>query len=716
MRLMALKALVLGFAWLGPVFALPQVLRAQDNPLEYEQMLKQHQMKLARQFQSLASHSPTVGQDKFDVTYYDLGLSIDAPQSRITGVVEVRGRAKESLDLLELDLAQSMIVDSVKTESGLTNFDHTGDLLAITISPREPGEEFSITVYYQGLPANEGFGSFSFGTHNSLPLVATLSEPFFARTWWPCKDHPSDKADSADIRVTADSRLTVASNGTLIGITDHGNGTTTTHWHESYPIATYLISLAAADYEHYADTLHYGGGAMPVDFYILSGNVESLRANNAKVVDMLAFFSSVYGEYPFIREKYGHAQFLFGGGMEHQTCASIGVFHEWLLAHELAHQWWGDMITCGTWHDIWLNEGFARYSEALWLDYTNGPEAYHQYMNSLIRIDQQVYIEDTTEANQIFDRVVYDKGALVLHMLRYMVGDQTFFDIIQAYAESAHKYASATTTDFQSICEQVSGRELDNFFQQWVYQPAIPDYHFGYFAFETDSGWITDLQLLQVQTTYPLFQTDIDVRFLFADDSITFRLSNDQGKQNYRFVLPAEPQQCRLDPDNWIINQYTETDLVVQATVDSLPTAAVGVPYVAQLTAIGGQPPFSWSAYTISKPDEFRLSEGGLVTGTPVDTGTWEVGVRITDSSRPPREATSNVMLKIRSVRGNVNSDAGLTLSDLLFYVRFLYRAGPGPTDPAAADANCDGEIDIRDLVVLLNFLYQQGPLPCFGS
>ncbi len=628
----------------------------------------------------------------------------------------MHGRALQTLELLELDLAQNMVVDSVLVGAASSTFQRSGNMLEIAVPVVAPGVTFHTTIFYQGSPIDDGFGSFSFATHNDLPLVATLSEPFFARNWWPCKDHPSDKADSVDLHITADSRLKVASNGSLRSIVNNGNGTSTTHWHESYPIATYLVSLAIADYEHYADTFYHADGAMPVDFYILSGNVERLRANNNLVVDMLEFFTTVFGEYPFIREKYGHAQFLFGGGMEHQTCTSLGAFHDWVIAHELAHQWWGDMITCGTWHDIWLNEGFARYSEALWIEHKGGAPAYHQYMNSLIRLDQQVYVEDTSDVFVIFDRVVYDKGALVLHMLRYLLGDDDFFAILTAYAESSHKYGTATTGDFQAICEQVSGHDLTDFFHQWVYQPAIPDYRFGYYAYETDSGWVTDLRLDQVQTAYPLFRTDIDVRFAGAFDSVTIRLTNDRKGQNYRFLLPFAPLQCRLDPDNWIVNQGTQAELTIQADCDSLPIAAVGMPYSIQLSVIGGQPPFTWSAFAISKPDEIKLSETGLLSGIPQDTGTWELGIRIQDSSFPVREGSSRVVLKIRQLRGDVDSRTGLTFSDLLFFVRYLYLNGAAPWNLDFADANCDDDVNILDLVTLLNFLYQQGPPPCFAS
>ncbi|MGB5105427.1 MAG: M1 family aminopeptidase [Candidatus Zixiibacteriota bacterium] len=689
---------------------------ADDDSLDYEQVMKSHMARLSRYAQSLASLGATANQNDFDINYYDISIRIHAETNTIAGEVGFSATTLQPLDFVELNLDQTMIVDSVTTSGAATTFQHQGNILTIVVPQHGTGEFIGATVFYHGRPIFDGFGSFSFNKHNDLPLVSSLSEPFYARTWWPCKDHPSDKADSVDMRATIDSRVTVVSNGTLAGITANGDGTNTTHWHESYPIATYLVSLAIADYEHYADTFHYEGESMPVDFYMLSGLVEQHFAVNAKVVGMLEYFSSIYGTYPFIREKYGHAQFAWGGGMEHQTCSSIGAFPESLLAHELAHQWWGDMITCGTWHDIWLNEGFARYSEALWLEHVNGPQALQQYMNSLTRLDQQVYVADTTNVNTMFDRVVYDKGAMALHMLRFNLGDEMFFRVIRAYGESRHKYNSATTSDFQALCEDISGRDLQYFFDQWVYQPSMPDYRFGFFSYETDSGWVTDLQMQQVQTAYELFKTDMDVRFWFASDSLTLRVSNDRRKQNFRYLLPDEPIKCRIDPDNWIINKYTEVALLPQATVDTLPTAAVGAPYSLRLSAIGGEPPFTWSEFAASMPEGFAIDDDGLLHGVAADTGSFEISVQIADSRIPANRATSNLKLQIHRARGNVDANPGMALGDILYFIRYLYRDGPPPADLTAADANCDGDVDILDVMTILNFLYQQGPLPCFES
>ena len=692
-------------------------LFAQDvDSLGYEQAMKQHLVSLNRTANSLAKFSPTANQNGFDVTYYKIAVAIAPIQSSIKGSVSVYGESHQSLSTIELNLEHHLIVDSVFFGGAKTTYTHENDLLTINIAPLIGAQQFAVVVHYHGVPVYDGFGSFTFGYHNQLPVIATLSEPFYARNWWPCKDHPSDKADSVDMFVTRDGRITAVSNGTLISTTTNLDGTHTTHWHESYPIATYLVSLAIADYEHYADTFHYAGGSMPVDFYILSGNVETYRDANSQVVEMLDFFSKIYGEYPFIHERYGEAQTFFGGGMEHQTCASIGVFQPLLLAHELAHQWWGDMITCGTWHDIWLNEGFARYSEALWLEHQLGPSGLRNYMNGLIHLDQQVFVADTSDAHTIFDRVVYDKGAFVLHMLRHAVGDTTFFAILRAYADSKHRYGSATTDDFQAVCEQVAKRSFETFFNQWVYQPALPVYEYGLFAYESDSGWVTDVKLDQVQQNAPTFETEVDLQIRSIADTLIYRLNNDRRTQTYRLLLHKAPIEFQLDPDNWLIERSSQVALSLQPGVDTLPAAAKNLPYSYQLSAIAGIPPFQWTVDDATLPEGFSLSADGLLSGTTSATGEFTIAIGLSDSSVPARTDTTHLILLVSKARGDVDKNPGLAFGDLVFFVRYLYLGGPGPADLVAADANCDGSVDILDIVTLVNYLYNQGPLPCFES
>lgn len=686
---------------------------------------KSHVLKLQQTYQSLAESKMTTLQQRFDVTYYEIRLAIDpaGPSGGwIVGEVTIHGRPIDgTLDTVQIDFTQYMSIDSVKSGATSLNFQHTADLISIPL-PAESASGFAVTIYYQGHPQGFGYGSFMFSRFNNKPTVSTLSEPFFARTWWPCKDHQSDKADSVDIYVTIDDDLVVASNGSLVSIVDNGNGTKTTHWHESYPIATYLVSLAIADYYVYSDTLKYQGYTMPIDFFHYGEPSDGTRANNALVREMLATFSDIFGIYPFIREKYGHAQFYFGGGMEHQTCTSLGSFSEWIIAHELAHQWWGDMVTCGSWHDIWLNEGFASYGEALWEEHKGGVSALHTTMKSFeaswdtSRARDVIYISDTTSVNRIFDWKVYRKGAWVLHMLRYMVGDSTFFSILREYGSPPHQYGTALTADLQRIAEQLSGRNLGAFFRQWVYEGGRPNYEYAFYPEETDIGVTIYFFLNQVQQGYRPFQTDVDVRFFFPETTVTVRLIDTLITQHYILKFADIPDSCVIDPDNWILNGAKQVAYDFQIINAPLPDAYVNQPYRQQLVAAGAKAPYTWSAMDVSLPIGLSVSTDGLLSGTPTEPGVYSVFLRVTDSNQPTRELSIFSPLTVRLIHGDIDGQPQITLGDLLHLIRFLYKNGAAPLDMMQADLNCDGDVNLVDVVMLISYLYQQGETPCMTT
>jgi aminopeptidase N len=292
----------------------------------------------------------TANQEDYDIKYYALDLTPDPTTKILSGIVQVVAEViAPTLDRVELNFWDGMSITEVHPSNSPNiqlNYGRNNDILSINLDKTYvQGEKFSLVIVYNGRPQNSNYFSFSFDTYDGKPMIWTLSEPFGARAWWPCKDVPSDKADSVDIRVTVPSNLIVASNGTLRETIAEGNKTTY-WWHEKYPIVTYLISLAIHPYEVHYDDYPYNNGTdtMKIHFYTFSGNYNQYSAINAKVKDMIACFSQLFGEYPFVEEKYGHADFLWGGGMEHQTCTSLGAWNEPTYAHELAHQWWGDLI------------------------------------------------------------------------------------------------------------------------------------------------------------------------------------------------------------------------------------------------------------------------------------------------------------------------------------------------------------------------------------
>jgi hypothetical protein len=292
-------------------------------------------------------------------------------------------------------------------------------------------------------------------------------------------------------------------------------------------------------------------------------------------------FGDLFGLYPFLDEKYGIYQFGFGGGMEHQTMTGQGSFTETLTAHELAHQWWGDMITCGTWQDIWLNEGFATYSEALWLESEpggGGTDALHAHME--IRrpsdVNGSVYVPaaDAGNFNRIFSsNFSYRKGAWVLHQLRHVVGDQNFFDILAAY-RAAYEHGSAITEDLRQVAEGVYGSDLTWFFDEWVYDIGAPAYASAWRGHEIGGTNYVELYISQFQTSsYPIFTMPLDVVMTTTGGDMTHVVWNDAEEEHFLFAVPGEVLSLDLDPDDWTLHTGNVTTAFVQGPPKLVLTA-----------------------------------------------------------------------------------------------------------------------------------------------
>jgi aminopeptidase N len=425
------------------------------------------------------------GDPSYDVTYYKLNLTISHEPKYLIGEITLSAESMiDDLISFFLDLSDILTVDSVKSDDDNLNFSHSENILTIqTDHPYNLNEEFNFTVFYRGMPQTTGLGSFVFDTHNGMPSIWTLSEPYGASDWWPCKDTPADKADSADIWVTCASDLFAVSNGSLIETIDNRNGTYTYKWKSGYPIANYLISLAISEFTFYQQYFKYSpSDSMPVVHYIYPDVFPNVKDQLDKTILMLQIFSDHFGLYPFIKEKYGHASFG-RGGMEHQTISSMGAFNDGVISHELAHQWFGDKVTCKDWHHIWLNEGFATFGEGIYHEIAEGREEYNSFINSTMSFaknaEGSIYVQNINSISEIFNGPrSYAKGAIVLHMLRGITGDSLFFRILKNYLnDPVLAYGVATTDDFQRVAEEVNGNSLDYFFQEWIYGENYPHYY-----------------------------------------------------------------------------------------------------------------------------------------------------------------------------------------------------------------------------------------------
>jgi aminopeptidase N len=403
------------------------------------------------------------GDSRIDVTFYKLNLKIIYSPKYLSGIVTVKAKSLEDgLENAFLDLRDYFEIESVTLNGSPLSFNFQNDIIDITLDRAyNTGEEFEIDITYEGVPGSSGFGSFEFSTQNKDPLgepvIWTLSEPYGSSDWWPSKDTPSDKADSSEVWITSDENFVSVSNGTLVDEINNGDGTKTYKWKNNYPIAHYLISLAMTNYQEYTNYFTYApGDSMPVVNYNYPVNWDTTRKNQLDItIPMLKFFSDIYGLYPFIDQKYGHAECGFSGGMEHQTVSSMGFYGLSIVAHELAHQWFGNKITCKDWNNIWLNEGFATYSEALFVEHLKGREAYDSYiaaeMSSAKDAIGSIWVQNINSVQEIFNpKRSYAKGSVVLHMLRGVVGDEAFFNILKEYSNDPDlSYNVAETADFK---------------------------------------------------------------------------------------------------------------------------------------------------------------------------------------------------------------------------------------------------------------------------
>jgi aminopeptidase N len=552
---------------------------------------------------ALPPDAARASQDDYDAQYYDIDIEIDEGPETVAGSVTMRAVSRvDGLALVILNLYDNLTVDWVEHDGAPAAYSLYNDLLTVSLNATlNTDDPFEITVAYHGSPVDDAL---NFSTHNGTPIISSLSEPIGARQWWPCKDTPADKADSARIALTVDDSFIAVSNGMLESEVDNG-ATKTYTWVERCPITTYLISVAITNYETWTDYYDHDGGSMPIENYVYPEHYSNAVEDLNITADAIGTLASAYGEYPFVDERYGHAIFPWGGAMEHQTCTSYGRvlirgdhYYDWILVHELAHQWWGDWVTCASWDDIWLNEGFASYSEALYYELTEGEASYDDYVESY---DSYGYFDGPIYAPwATFNRTVYDKGALVLHMLRRVLAlnesgpaDHYPVDALQAVLAdygSAYSYDSACTPEFQAVCENHYGGSLDWFFTPWVYGENRPDYEWSWIASDESPPYGVMVHVEQVQSDAGLFTMPIDFKINTTAGDVLVTGWNDQLSQDFFFQVDDPVTDVSFDPGNWILKDVTETS----TGVESGDVLSLRVPP----TAVGGTANLSFSVPT----------------------------------------------------------------------------------------------------------------------
>jgi aminopeptidase N len=512
-----------------------------------------------------------------DVLHYNLDLEIVPSNTTLIGtnIITVKSLVN-GLTTFDLSLHQNFAVPLLQVNNANAPYSRNGAIVHITLDRvYNVNEAFEVKISYSGVPVSGGFGSINFTTQNGQTLVFTLSEPYFAYTWWPVKEDNRDKA-TGDMAFTVPNTLKVCSNGLLQGVDVLAGNKLRYRWHTNYPTAPYLFCFSATNYNQFSDTWIYsqpGGGiiSMPLQFYIYPAS-DTTTNRNAWLASktMLTTFSDLFGIYPFTNEKYGIYQFGFGGGMEHQTMTGQGTFSNSTTAHELAHQWWGDKVTCGDFHHIWLNEGFADYCEALWAEFQPGSTGTPALLSAMAArrpstMDTIVYRYDISSASVIFNtNAVYYKGGWVLHMLRHIMGDANFFNALRTYSDT-FAYDNAVTEDFQAVAESHYGSSLSWFFQPWIYQTGAPTYQSAYRNVTVAGQNYLELYMKQNQNVaWPTFRMPVDVRVTIGGVQSFITVWNDERAEHLLVPVSGSVTALAVDPNNYVLHPTPTTTTFVE--------------------------------------------------------------------------------------------------------------------------------------------------------
>jgi hypothetical protein len=518
------------------------------------------------------SQTPPVMQNfaaaETDVHYQEMHVEIDPAINKVAGEITFYFTSRiDQLNRFIVDYQDDLPILSINRGNTPLSFTRNDDLITIDLGKSLMiGEQDTITISY------ESEGTLRQELHSGVPVISTDLD--LGVLWYPGKRDLTDKIDSVDVYVTTPPDQYVAGNGTLEGI-EEADGKWIHHWRHRHPIATtYLLELAITNYTIVEDSVLLGDGTMlPIYHYLYPESVAALSAELAATPDIMQFFENHFGAYPFADEKYGHAQYTAGGALEVQTMSFMGFFNFEVIAHEMAHQWFGNNVTFGSWTDIWMSEGMAEYLSGLAVEALR-PAAWNGVKTSKINsITSQpggsVYVTDTTDLSVIFDgRLTYNKGFYLAHMLRWMVGDTAFFEACRNYLQE-HDAAFARTSDFQDHLEAVSGKELDEFFADWFYGQGYPSYTVNWT--QQQDSVILWIDQVQSDPSVSYFEMPVPIaafRFGIVADTVFQHTYEHQRFAMY--VGSNQISQLLFDQDKWILSKGNKINKLITA----IPTVA----------------------------------------------------------------------------------------------------------------------------------------------
>jgi aminopeptidase N len=520
----------------------------------------------------LCSNAFAQAKRPFDVQHIKLDVSFDFAEKKIMGSVSHSLKAVDKpLSIVELDAVGMTITGVTRSDRVPVTFSTTANKLAIDSSkPIQPNETVTFTVSYEAKPRT-GLQFISDGPDQPARQIWSLSQPISARHWFPCYDAPDDKSTSEMI-ITVPQKFTALSNGKLVRTTSNEReGTKTFHWLQDKPHSSYLISLAVAEFVEVRDGDYKG---KPILYYAVASQAERAREALKATPQMMKFFSEVTGfDYPW--DKYATVVAArVPGGMENtsltiigdslltrQTSTGIGL-GESVGAHELAHHWFGDLLTCKDWSHIWLNEGFATYFDLLFTEHTRGRETFlrrivgTQNIGKLMSTSRRrpIVFTEYQHPMAMFDQNSYAKGACVLHMLRYTLGDDLWWKGIRHYVKK-HAYQNVDTDDFRRAMEEATGRDLKWFFDQWLYKTGYPLFRIAWkWDEEKKVVTVTIQQTQTVTATVPVFRTPAELEFKTDLKSQRVKVEIRDSRHEFSFPLDDKPQSVAFDPDKWLLH------------------------------------------------------------------------------------------------------------------------------------------------------------------
>jgi aminopeptidase N len=528
----------------------------------------------------------------FDALHYRIVLDVDMENKSLTGENTITlTPLNNGLETIVLDALSLVVTDVVDRNKSPLSFSQTEDKVSINL----PGtymhtDTVIVSVRYYLKEQVKGL-RFIDATDKNPFQVSSDCFPNKARQWIPCYDYPHDKT-TQDLIVTVDAKYKVLSNGSLIGISENKREENHTyHWKQSLPHSTYLINLSIADYVVIEDSL----GSLPVNYWVYPWQVEDAKRSFEKTPAMIDFFNHLY-QYDYPWEKYDQVISAYmGGGAEATSATLLGeaavtdrrgaldFSFEGVIAHEIAHQWWGDLVTLRSWEHTWMNESFGTYSDYIYKEHEWGPEegAYNLLgkKNAYLREAHNRYMRPVVfnryeSPGQNFDSHTYPKGACILHMLRYILGDESFFRTLSTFLHR-HEFQAVTTQDFMKCVKDVTGKNMDLFFEQFLFHP-------GHAVFEVTKNWnestkTLTVKIVQTQDKWdkvPIYKIPVNIGLISAQEKKIEQVWLDEKTEIFEFKLDANPLLVRFDEGNYLLKEWTFKkpleELIYQARNDDM--------------------------------------------------------------------------------------------------------------------------------------------------